>query len=47
MKKDLLTTTNLNQPKPLTPKELARVMGSSRVNRAVGVKGGQTLVKRQ
>ncbi|KZL21124.1 hypothetical protein PsAD2_00408 [Pseudovibrio axinellae] len=47
MKKDLANTTRLTQPKPLTPKELARAMGKAPVNRAIGVKGGQVLVKRQ
>ncbi|WP_159096971.1 MULTISPECIES: hypothetical protein [unclassified Pseudovibrio] len=47
MKKELQSTTSLKPPKPLTPIELARVMGSARVNRAVGVQGGQTMVKRQ
>lgn len=47
MKKDLLNTSSMSQPKPLTPKELAQVMASARNNRAIGVQGGQALVKRQ
>ncbi|QUS54497.1 hypothetical protein [Pseudovibrio brasiliensis] len=47
MKKELSNTTSLKQPKPLNAKELMRVLGNNRANRAVGVKGGQSMVKRQ
>ena len=47
MKKHLKETTSPKQQKMLSAKELARVMGKPRHNRALGVKGGQQLVKRQ
>ncbi|WP_156453226.1 hypothetical protein [Polycladidibacter hongkongensis] len=47
VKKERLGTTCLKPSKPLTAKELMRAVGKAGVNRAVGIKGGQQMVKRQ